>query len=159
MPGPGTSVVGGPFRSGSVPFTLPGYVQDMGVAQLMQQGTITQAGTATVSITLAVPQNSQIIDILADTTVVWNSGTSDTLSVGTAAAGTQYASGVDTKTSTGRVRPTFTAAQLTSMSNVGTVTSVVATVTPVGTVATTGTTILTLLYAQNVDSLGGPTPP
>jgi len=159
MPGPGTSLVGGPLMTGTVINTVPGYPSDMGVAQLMQMGTITQSGTATVSLTLAVPQNSQIIDILADTTTVWNSGTSDTLSVGTAASGTQYASGVDTKSATGRTRPTFTATQLTNMSNVGTNTAVVATVTPVGTAATTGTTIVTLLYAQNVDSMGGPTPP
>lgn len=138
----------GPLISGEQRYTdNSGNAPDTGVAVLTQYLTLTQSGTAVVSGTFRIPQNSQIIDILADTTVAWNSGTSDTLSVGTAAAGTQYASGVSTA-STGRVRPTFTATQLGNMNNVTTNQSVVATVTPVGTAATTGTTIITLIYAQ-----------
>jgi hypothetical protein len=129
----------------------------MGNALLVQNGVLVHNTTNAVSFQFNVPQNSQIVDILVDTTTAWNSATSDTLSVGIAAAGTDYASGVDVKTAAGRIRPTFTAAQLLAMSNVTTSTTVFATVTPVGS-ATAGNTIVTLIYQQVEDLLGGPTP-
>lgn len=153
MPGPGTSFVGGPVLTGTHEYTTPTVTMDMGVCVLTQTAQIVQNGTAAVSVSFALPIGSQVIDILSDTTVVWNSGTSDTLSVGTIAAGTTFASGVSTA-ATGRVRPTFTAAQLAAM-QATTVPAVVATVTPVGTAATTGTTDLTLVYAQTVQTLTG----
>ena len=155
MPGPGTSFLG-PVLTGTVPY--PGYVAgqlaDMGLTTLTQQIALTQNGTAVVSGTIAVPQSSQIIDIIVDTTTAWNSGSADVLSVGTAAAGTTYASGVSVA-SAARVRPTFTSAQLAALLNTGTVASVVASVTPTGTAATTGATTVTLIYAQTVQSTLG----
>jgi hypothetical protein len=69
-----------------------------------------------------------------------------TLTVGTAAAGTQYAGSVDAKTA-GRVRPTFSAAQLAAMDDIDTNTSVVATITPVG-ATSAGQVRVTLVYVQ-----------
>lgn len=154
MPGPGTTFIGGPLMTGTTPVGAD--PSDIGLCTLMQQGTITNAGTATVSMTLTVPSSSQIIDILVDTTTAWNSATSDTLSVGLTAGGTEYASGVNVKAAASRIRPTFTGTQLTNMSNTGTNTAVIATVTPVGT-ASAGNTIVTLLYAQTVQPTSGST--
>jgi len=126
--------------------TSSGY-SDQGLVVLSQVATLTQNSTTAVSFTFHVPANSQLVDIIADTTTAWNSGTSAVLTVGTAVAGTQYASGIDT-TSAGRVRPTFTGTQLGNMLDVGSATTVVATITPTGT-TTAGTTTVTLLYVQN----------
>jgi len=120
---------------------------DQGLVVLSQVATLTQNSTTAVSHTFHVPANSQLVDIIADTSTAWDSGTSAVLTVGSAAAGTQYASGVDT-TAAGRVRPTFTGAQLASMLDVGSTTAVVATITPTG-ATTAGTTTVTLLYVQN----------
>lgn len=152
MPGPGTSFLGGPVLTGTLPSQA-----DFGVAQLMQRGTLTQNGTAAVSSTFLLPVGSVILDIVVDNNTVWNSGSADVLSVGTAAAGTTYASGVDVKTSAIRIRPTFSAAQMLALGNVQNNGTVVATITPTGTAATTGLTILTLEYAQTVQSTTGST--
>jgi hypothetical protein len=144
MPGPGTAFLGGPVMTGSLVNQ-----SDFGLCILTQNVTLTHNTTNAVSATMTIPQGSRIIDIITDTPTVWNSATSDTLSVGILAAGTDYASGVDVKTTGLRIRPTFTGAQLTAMSNVGSSTTVVATVTPVGS-ATAGSTIVTLVYAQTV---------
>lgn len=118
-----------------------------GVALLTQSVTLDQNSTNAVSQTIVVPEQSQLVDILVDTTTAWNSGSSATLSVGTSAAGTQYAGSVDVKTAAGRQRPTFTGAQLLAMNNITTSTSVVVTVTPSG-ATSAGKTIVTLVYAQ-----------
>lgn len=90
----------------------------------------------------------QIIHIFFDTTTAWNSATSDTGSVGKTAGGTEFASGVDTKTAASRIEPTYTGTQLTNMQNVGQGT-IVATITPVGS-ATAGSTTVTVLYVVAV---------
>lgn len=143
MPGPGTAFLGGPVLTGT-----RADQSDFGVAVLTQRGTLTHNGTTVVSSTFLLPLGSVLVDVLADTTTAWNSGTTDVLSVGTAAAGTQYASGIDV-TSAARVRPTFTGAQLLAMQNVVNGGTVVATVTPTGT-ASAGITVVTLEYAQTV---------
>lgn len=117
-------------------FTKPLRVRDasgesVGNTVLSQTVLIGQNSTNAVSATIKVPAGAQIITILADVLTAFNSATSAVLSVGTAAAGTQYAGSVDAKTA-GRATPTFTAAQLAAMDDVGTNTSVVATVTPTG---------------------------
>ena len=91
---------------------------------------------------------AQILNIYVDVTTAWTSATSDTLSVGKTAGGTEFASGVDVKSATGRITPTFTAAQLTAMQNVGQ-NSVVVSVTPVGTAAA-GVVTVHILYAIGV---------
>ena len=148
----GTTTFSGPVRSGTLK-TGETNGPNLGFAVLEQETSITQNSTTAVSSTLYIPVGAKLIDILVDTLTAFNSATTAVLSVGTAAAGTQYASGVDVKTA-GRVRPTFTAAQLAAMSNV-TVLGVVApapapvvvTVTPTG-ATSAGYVRVTLVYAQ-----------
>jgi hypothetical protein len=122
---------------------------DVGLVPATQSGTITQNSTNAVSRTFTIPAGAQIIDIIVDVLTVFNSGTSAVLSVGTAAAGTQYAGSVDVRTSAVRIRPTFTAAQLLAMSNVTTNTSVVATVTPTG-ATSAGLVRVTIIYVADI---------
>lgn len=132
----------GPLRVGD---TGEGSTANVGTPNLVQSTTLTQAGDDTnVSGTLYLPASAKIIDIIVDNLTVYNSSTSATVSVGTAAAGTQYASGVNAKTA-GRIRPTFTSAQLTTMNGISTNTTLVATVTVVGTTSA-GITKVTVVY-------------
>lgn len=119
---------------------------------LSQSKTLIQNSTTPVSATFKVPAiwggpevRVKIVDIIADVEVVFNSAVSATLTVGTAAAGTQYASGVDVKTAAIRIRPTFTAAQLTAMKSITTIDDIIATITPSG-ATSTGTVTVTVLY-------------
>jgi hypothetical protein len=128
---------------------------DGGFVVMSQTTTVTTAaaGTAT-SATLTLPASSQIIDLVADMTVneVVGAGTATTIpmTIGTAAAGTQYVSSTDVFAG-GRIALTFTAAQLTAMSDIGSNTSVVVTLDPNGTIVTTqGVIRLTVVYAQKV---------
>lgn len=128
---------------------------DGGFVVMSQTTTVTTAaaGTAT-SATLTLPASSQIIDIIADMTVneVVGGGTATAIAmtVGTAAAGTQYVSSTDVFAG-GRAALTFTAAQLTAMADIGSNTSVVVTLDPNGTISTTqGVIRLTVVYAQKV---------
>lgn len=109
------------------------------------------AGTA-VSGSIAIPTGAQIISFEIDTLTapVAGGGTATTapITIGTAAAGTEYLSATDCFAA-GRTALAFTAAQLTAMSNVGTNTSVVATVDPNGTISTTqGVWQVTVVYAM-----------
>lgn len=147
-PGVGTGTTfSGPLISGTQKAFDGTNPQNTGLALLSQSVDLVQNGATAVSGTITLPSGSQIVDIIADTTTAWNSGTSDTLSVGTVAAGTQYAGSISVATA-GRTRPTFTGAQLAAMANIGSNTSVVATVTPAGTAATAGETLVTVLYVQ-----------
>ena len=128
---------------------------DGGFVVMSQTTTVTTAaaGTAT-SATLTLPASSQIIDFVADMTVneVVGGGTATTIpmTIGTAAAGTQYVSSTDVFAG-GRIALAFTAAQLTAMSDIGSNTSVVVTLDPNGTISTTqGVIRLTVVYAQKV---------
>lgn len=91
-----------------------------------------------------LPKDGQIVDVVVDVLTAYNSATSATLTVGSASAGTQYAGAVDAKTA-GRVRPTFSAAQLAAMDDIDGNTSVYATVTSVGQ-PTAGSARVTVLY-------------
>ena len=128
---------------------------DGGFVVMSQTTTVTTAaaGTAT-SATITLPASSQIIDLIADMVVdeVVGAGTATTIpmTIGTAAAGTQYVSSTDVFAG-GRIALTFTAAQLLAMSDIGTNTSVVVTLDPNGTISTTqGVIRLTVVYAQKV---------
>lgn len=149
----GTTTFSGPVRSGT---KLTGETSgpNFGYVVLEQETGITQNSTSAVSSTLNIPVGAKIIDILVDVLTAFNSATSATVSVGKTAGGTEYASGVDAKAATGRIRPTFTAAQLAAMSNVSvlgvaapTTAPVVVTVTPVG-ATSAGYVRATILYAQ-----------
>jgi hypothetical protein len=121
---------------------------DVGLLLASQSGTITQDSTNAVSRTFKLPPNSRIVDIIVDVTTAFNSATSATLSVGTAAAGTQYAGSVDAKTAAVRIRPTFTGAQLAAMADIGTDLNVVATLTPVG-ATSAGALRVTIVYSAD----------
>lgn len=120
---------------------------DLGLAELTQVVTLNQNSTTAVTAVVYLPQNASIVDIIADTLTQWESGTSATLTAGTAAAGTQYVSGVNAKTA-GRQTPSYTSAQLTAMANIGTNVGVFITITPVG-ATTVGITRVTVRYIQN----------
>ena len=143
---------GSTLRAGSGTLTD---ATDGGFVVLSQTTTVTTAaaGTAT-SATITLPASSQIIDLIADMVVneVVGAGTATTIpmTIGTAAAGTQYVSSTDVFAG-GRIALTFTAAQLSAMSNIGSNTSVVVTLDPNGTIVTTqGVIRLTVVYAQKV---------
>jgi len=136
--------------SGSLTDTVDG-----GFVVMSQTTTVTTAaaGTAT-SATLTLPASSQIISFFADMVVNEAVGggtaTAIAMTVGTAAAGTQYVSSTDVFAG-GRIALTFTAAQLLAMSDIGSNTSVVVTLDPDGTISTTqGVIRLTVVYAQKV---------
>lgn len=119
----------------------------------VQTTTVTTAadGSATSS-TLTLPANAQIVDYFVDTMVTpvvgGGSATTVPVTVGTAAAGTQYMSSTNMVTG-GRAAPTLTTAQLAAMANIGTSTSMVITADPNGTVSTTqGVYRLTAVYRQ-----------
>ena len=143
---------GSTLRSGSGTLTD---TTDGGFVVLSQTTTVTTAaaGTAT-SATITLPASSQIIDFVVDMTVneVVGAGTATTIpmTIGTAAAGTQYVSSTDVFAG-GRIALTFTAAQLSAMADIGTSQSVVITLDPNGTIVTTqGVVRLTVVYAQKV---------
>lgn len=140
-------VLTGDLQSGETNGPNQGYVT------LIQTTAITQNSTTAVSSTLYIPAGSQIIDFNIDVLTAFNSATSATLTIGTAAAGTQYVSGISVA-STGRKAITFTAAQLAAMSGVtvlgaaaATSAPVVVTVTPVG-ATSAGYVEVTIIYAQ-----------
>ena len=128
---------------------------DGGFVVMTQTTTVTtaSAGTAT-SATITIPASSQIIeffvDMVQDEVVGGGTATTIPVTIGTAAAGTQYLSATNVFAG-GRTALAFTAAQLTAMSDVGTNQSVVITADPNGTISTTQAIIrLTVVYAQKV---------
>ena len=128
---------------------------DGGFVVMTQTTTVTTAaaGTAT-SATLTLPASSQIIslfaDMVVDEAVGGGTATAIAMTIGTAAAGTQYVSSTDVFAG-GRATLAFTAAQLAAMADVGTNQSVFITVDPNGTISTTQAIYrLTVTYAQKV---------
>jgi hypothetical protein len=165
MAGPGSQWTG-PLSSGPIwnPGDLRGPV-NTGLAELVQTGTLAVNGTNAVTFQFNVPSGSQITGFNIDTTVAWNSGTSDSLTIGLTAGGTDFVSAVSVaaagRASQGPIGSTvpYTAAQLAAQLVVGSTPSngvpVFATVTPVGTAATTGSTTVTMNYVQTVQLLAG----
>lgn len=146
MPGPGTTFLGGPVMTG----TKAGV--DVGTCVLTQQVILNQNSTTAVDGIVNLPGGSQIIDILVDPLTSWNSATSASLTIGTAAAGTQFSSGIDVKAATARTRPTFTQAQLAAINSLSVSSQSVAvhaTVTVVG-ATSAGQTVVTYVYSQDV---------
>jgi hypothetical protein len=135
----------GPLASGDINAGKAGG-PNIGLAVLSQTVLIDFDATLVQNGTVYLPFGSQIVDIIVDVLTQYDSATSATLTVGTASAGTTYASGVNAKTGV-RVRPTFTAAQLAAMDNIGTNGTVVATVTSVGQ-PTVGQVRVTYQYVQ-----------
>lgn len=139
-----SSTFSGPIRAGTV---LNGSTNNIGKVVLSQTAILNQNSTTAVSNTFYLPANAQLFDIVADVLTAFNSASTAVLSVGTAAAGTQYAGSIDVKTA-GRTYPTYSAAQLAAMDDIGSNTSVVATITPTG-ATSAGQVRVTLQYVQN----------
>lgn len=135
----------GPLASGDINAGKTGG-PNLGFAVLTQTVLLNFDATLVQNATVNLPFGSQILNIVVDVLTQYNSATSATLTVGTASAGTTYASGVNAKTAA-RTTPTFTAAQLASMANIGSTGPVVATVTSVGQ-PTAGQVRVTYLYVQ-----------
>jgi hypothetical protein len=135
----------GPLASGDINAGKTGG-PNLGFAVLSQTVLLNFDATLVQNATVNLPFGSQILNIVVDVLTAYNSATSATLTVGTASAGTTYASGVNAKTAA-RTTPTFTAAQLTSMANIGNTGPVVATVTSVGQ-PTAGQVRVTYSYVQ-----------
>jgi len=143
---------GSTLRSGSGTLTD---TTDGGFVVLSQTTTVTTAaaGTAT-SASLTLPANSQIIDFMVDMVqdevVGGGTATQIAMTIGTAAAGTQYVSSTNIFAG-GRAALSFTAAQLAAMADIGSNQSVFITVDPNGTISTTQAIVrLTVVYAQKV---------
>lgn len=142
-----TTGVTGPFSTFThLPDGTSAGYSDQGVCEMTQTVILTQNSTSNVTASLWVPQNSQLVDFLIDNLTVWDSATSATLSIGNAAAGTQYVGSINAKTA-GRQAPTYTSAQLTAMANVTTNVQLFIQVTVVG-ATTAGITQVTLRYIQ-----------
>jgi hypothetical protein len=135
----------GPVASGDKqPGSSPG--PNVGLCELVQAQTISRDATLVQTANFYLPPNSQIIDIIPDVLVAFDSATSATLTAGTVAGGPQYVSGVNAKTA-GRAAPAYSAGQLTSMASTGTNTLLAVTVTSVGQ-PTVGTVRVSVRYVQ-----------
>jgi len=145
------------FQNGITAGSNPsrGASTDFGVAVLMKSVEVTTlADGSAVSGTITLPANSSIVDYKVDRVVAPSvgGGTATTLpvTVGTAAASTQYMNSVDLF-STARAAPTLSAAQVLALSNIGSNTNVVVTVDPNGTILTTQARVrLTVQYVPSV---------
>jgi hypothetical protein len=131
---------------------------NQGFVRLAQSVQLTQNSTTAVSKTMYIPAGSQIVNFDIDVLTAFNSGTSATLSIGTTAGATTYVGSVDVKSATGRIAPTYTAAQLAAMSNqtvtgtaAPTTAPVVVTITPVG-ATSAGYVNVTMSYIQLTSS-------
>ena len=123
---------------------------NIGLAVLSQSVVVSFDNTLVQTGYIDIPVNSQIVEIYADVLTAYNSASSATLTVGSAAAGTQYVTSVNAKTG-GRNTTTHTATQVTAMQNIGTNTRVYFTVTSVGQ-PTAGSVRCTLQYVQTQSS-------
>lgn len=138
----------GALKSG----TTPSEYQNVGYAVFTQTAVVTTAaaGTAT-SATITIPAGAQIIsyfvDGIVDAVVGAGTATAVAVTVGTAAAGTQYMTSTNLVAG-GRATTAITTAQAAAMDDVGSNTSVVITADPDGTISTTqGQYRLTVNYA------------
>lgn len=143
---------GSTLRSGSGTLTD---ATDGGFVVLTQTNTVTtNADGSASSVTEVLPAGSQILNFFVDTIVtpVVGGGTATTcpVTIGTAAAGTQYLSATNAIAG-GRIALSFTTAQCAAMADIGSNQNVVMTVDPNGTISTTqGVFRLTVVYAQKV---------
>jgi hypothetical protein len=116
-----------------------------GTVLVSQTKTLLENSTNPVTAEFVLPA-CRIVDIIFDTPVSWNSGTSAIGTVGTAAGGSQIAGGVDVRVAGGpRTRPAFTLAQLIAM-EIAAPGSIFATITPSG-ATSAGRSNVTVIYA------------
>ena len=141
------STFSGPIRAGTVKDTtgtVVGTIDNTGVVVLSQSAAL----GLTTSAPFVLPAGSQILNIYIDVTTTFTA--SSTLAVGNSTLSTAYVSAITTAAA-GRQTITYTAAQLTALSNVGT-TDMQILVTMAGTTATTGAGFITITYAQKTSS-------
>ena len=148
------TVFSGPIKAGTNRY--PQY-QNVGTTMLFQDAVLNVTSGLTSSQTIYIPAGCQILEIIVDTTVAFNAGSATTVTVGNLSTAAQYAGGVSAQT-TGRVYPTFTAAQLANLqsttsdvygpTNIAS-SAIVCTATSVGTQPTTGQVYVSILYLQN----------
>ena len=137
----------GPVRSGTVQNTTGttlGTIDNTGVVSLVQSASLALA----TSVVAVLPAGSQILDILIDVTTTFT--TSSTLAVGDGTTADKYVTAITTAAA-GRQAITFSGAQLTAMSNIGT-SDVAVTVTMAGTTAVAGAGLITIRYAQKTSA-------
>ena len=103
----------GPLASGDKQAGTPGGA-NVGLAVLAQQVTLQRDATLVQTATINLPAGSQILDIIPDVVVAYDSATSAGLTVGTPGAPPAYVAGVNAKT-IGRAAPVFTGGQLLAM--------------------------------------------
>jgi hypothetical protein len=147
----------GPVKSGTNRYAP---YQNVGTTVITQSVPFTFDATLTQNATFYIPAGSKILNMQVDVITAYDSATSATLTVGKTSGGTQYASGVNAKTS-GRTTPTFTTTQLTNFqstpidvaaSTTGSdaVSAIVVTITSVGQ-PTAGTGFFSMQYIQSDD--------
>lgn len=155
MPGFGTNIEA-PLLVGTRPQSTPTtpQINDWGSAVIMQRATLIANSTTAQTANLYLPLGSVVLDVTEDTETAWSSGTA-VATVGTAAADTTYSGSTDVH-AVGRVRPAFTATQLTNMGSVVAPGLLAITVTPTG-ATTGGKTVVTVSYAPTVQPYIGNT--
>lgn len=134
----------GVWRTGTVKDTTgttPGTISNMGCAVLSQ----TAALGLTTSTPFVIPAGAQILYFNIDVTTTFTTGA--TLAVGDGTTAAKYVTAITTPAA-GRQSITYTAAQLTNMSNIGT-SDVQVTVTMAGTTAVAGAGFITVVYVQH----------
>ena len=137
----------GPVRVGTVQNTTGttlGTIDNTGVVVLSQSANL----DLTTSAPFVLPAGSQILNIFIDVTTLFT--TSATLAVGDGTTVDKYVTAITTPAA-GRQTITFSAAQLTAISNIGT-SDVKITVTMAGTTAVAGAGFITISYAQKTSS-------
>lgn len=87
--------------------------RDVGFGVLVKEVSISAAGAASLDVPAYLPEGSQLVDVMLDTTTAHTSATA-TIAGGTTVGGTDLFPATDIKAGA-RVRPTFTAAQLAAM--------------------------------------------
>lgn len=147
----------GPVKSGTIKYNT---YKNTGTTVLRQIQAIPFNTTLTSTVTSYLPSGCNILNIVVDVLVAFDSATSATLTVGKTAGGTEYASGVNAKT-LARQTPTFTVAQLLAMQSTtldvssaitgeSSCSAIVTTITSVGQ-PTAGSVVLTIQYTQPDD--------
>lgn len=134
----------GVWRTGTVKDTTgttPGTISNMGCAVISQ----TAALGLTTSTPFVIPAGAQILYFNIDVTTTFTTGA--TLAVGDGTTAAKYVTAITTPAA-GRQSITYTAAQLTNMSNIGT-SDVQVTVTMAGTTAVAGAGFITVVYVQH----------
>ena len=136
----------GPLRVGTV---KEGSGRNTGVVVLTQTFPFTKANTGAFSTGITLPAGSQIIAQYVDTSVVWNSGTSDALEIGTSTDPDAYGDVADLQATAGRLTVTMDADQAALCPNIGTADKTIyLKINSSGTAAATGTARYTVVYAQ-----------